>query len=198
MSKGLVEHNIIYYTKDYLLNISQYGLIDGGAIYIATKNDDLTVRYNYIHDISGAGSNRGIYCDDGARNFSIYGNIILNVYNSNCIDARYDPVLENYDKMQKANINKVIKNNIMDGGLRIEGKPEDDNGCIKGSNFILYKEGIRPSVKMVVNNVEYADEDTSLSYISTRDNVLVVTRKTRRELRKLPYYKQIKKYIKVT
>ena len=34
------------------------------------------------------GDNRGIFCDDGASNISIYGNVILNTPNSYCIDLR--------------------------------------------------------------------------------------------------------------
>ena len=194
---GVVEHNVIYYTKNYLSNISQYGLIDGGAIYIATKNDNLIVRYNYIHDISGAGSNRGIYCDDGAKNFSLYGNIILNVKNSKCIDARLDPALERFDKTQVANVNKVIKYNIINGGIILEGKPIANNGCVKGANIILFKDGEKLRTDMIVSNVETSEEDIYYLYKTTRDDAIVVPLSTRRELKELPFYKRIKKYIKV-
>ena len=192
-SRGLVEHNIMYYTKDYLSNIDDYGLIDGGAIYIATKNDDLVVRYNYIHDISGLGSNRGIYCDDGAKNFTLYGNIIMNIYNSKCIDARLDAALENYDRKQIANINKVMNYNVVNGSIRFEGKPIKKNGCIKGSNYLA---NVTDSNNVYnYSDMEEIHEDISITIREIGDTKVIVDRRTRNLLKNSPIYKDIKKYI---
>lgn len=191
-SKGLVEHNIIYYTKDYLLNISQYGLIDGGAIYIATKNDDLTVRYNYIHDISGCGSNRGIYCDDGAKNFCLYGNIILNIKNSRCIDARLDTALERFDKTQVANVNKVMYYNIIDGGLKFEGKPSKSNGCVKG---VTYVSNNNKTVPYDVSNVDELVDNIPIIIREVNEKKIIVDRMSYTLLSQSPAFKGIKRYV---
>lgn len=191
-SNGVVEHNVIYYTKDYLSNISQYGLIDGGAIYIATKNDNLIVRYNYIHDISGAGSNRGIYCDDGAKNFSLYGNIILNVKNSRCIDARLDPALERFDKTQVANVNKVMKYNIIDGGLKFEGKRSKSNGCVKGITYVSNK---NKTVPYDVSNVEVLADNIPINIRKVNEKKIIVDRKSYNLLTQSPAFEGMRRYV---
>lgn len=196
-SRGVVEDNAIYYTEEYVKNIIQHGLIDSGAISVGTINENTVIRYNFINNIVGIGSNRGIYCDDGAKNFTLYGNIVLNVANSRCLDARYDTVLEKYDNTQIANVNKVMKDNIINGGVLIQGRPSANNGCMKGRHYLLYKEGESFGFDMVVKDVEKVEDDVPLPYKTTRDNAIVVSRKTRRELRKLPFYKRIEKYITV-
>ena len=87
-SRGIIEHNEIYYTPSYNANYWKHTLMDSGAIYSWTQNDGTIIRYNYIHDITGMWENRGIFCDDGASNMKIYGNIILNIRNNYCIDSR--------------------------------------------------------------------------------------------------------------
>lgn len=194
-SRGVVEDNVIYYTDDYVTKMDQHGLIDSGAISIGTINEKAVVRYNFINNIAGIGSNRGIYCDDGAKNFTLYGNIVLNVANSRSLDARYDTALERYDNTQVANINKVMQYNIINGGLKIQGKPGGKNGCVKGKNILLYKQGEQPAFDIVVDNVETLEDDILLPYKTTKDRVIVVSRSTRRELRKLPFYDRIQQYI---
>lgn len=196
-SRGIVEDNIIYYTDDYVNNMEQHGLIDSGAISIGTINENAIIRYNFINNIVGIGSNRGIYCDDGAKNFTLYANIVLNVANSRCLDARYDNKLENYDNKQIANVNKVIEYNIVNGGILIQGRPSDGNGCSIGNNILLYNTKGQSDCDVVINNVEVIEDDRQLQYKTTREQSVVVSRKTRRELRKLPFYNRIKHYIKV-
>ncbi len=196
-SRGIVEDNAIYYTEEYVKNINQHSLIDSGAISVGTINENTVIRYNFINNIVGVGSNRGIYCDDGAKNFTLYGNIVLNVANSRCLDARYDTALEKYDNTQIANVNKVMKNNIINGGVLIQGRPSANNGCMKGRHYLLYKEGESFGFDIVVKDVENVEEDVPLTYKTTRDDAIVVSRKTRRELRKLPFYERIEKYIKL-
>lgn len=191
-SRGVVEHNVIYNTKDYLLNISQYGLIDGGAIYIATKNDNLIVQYNYIHDISGAGSNRGIYCDDGAKNFCLYGNIILNIQNSRCVDARLDNALERFDKTQVANINKVMNFNIIDGGIKFEGKPSMPNGCVKGVTYVSNKD---KTPTYDISNVTEIDGNISIKIQKVKNKKIIVDRNSYKLLRQSPAFEGMKRYV---
>lgn len=191
-SRGVVEHNVIYNTKDYILNINQYGLIDGGAIYIATKNDNLIVQYNYIHDISGAGSNRGIYCDDGAKNFCLYGNIILNIPNSRCVDARLDNTLERFDKTQVANINKVMKFNIIDGDIKFEGKPSIPNGCVKGVTYVSNKD---KTPTYDISNVKECDGYISIKIQNIKNKKIIVDRNSYKLLRQSPAFEGMKRYI---
>lgn len=195
-SVGIIEHNIIYNTEDYVSNIDQRGLIDGGAIYLYTINDNAIIRYNFINNISGCGSNRGIYCDDGAKNFKIFGNIIMKVHNSNSIDARYDAVLESFDKSQLANINKVMENNIVDGSIKFQGRRDGRNGCFKGSNFMFNSSQDRVP-KYDVLNVEFHQEDVQIEVKKIRNRSIVLSRSSRRQLKKYPIYKDIKQYINI-
>jgi hypothetical protein len=194
-SKGVIEYNVIYYSDDYLNAINNHGLIDSGAIYIATKNDDVIARYNFINNISGAGANRGIYCDDGAKNFTLYGNIILNIHNGRCIDARNDASLELFDKNEVANINKVMEYNIYDGSVKFHGKAIQSNGCIKGVNFITnHKE---TDVIYDYANMEKKEDDIVINIRRVRGTKIVVDWGTRRVLRQTPAYEGLKKYISI-
>ena len=189
-SNGYIECNEIFCSKSYLNNVEQHGLIDGGAIYLWTKNDDVVIRYNYIGNISGAGSNRGIYCDDGAYGFTIYGNVISNVINSNYIDSRIDQ-----SDFLTTNTNNIVMYNIIEGRYKFEGSLKPNNGCIKGKNIVLKQKGAAP-FHIVVNNIESQQEDTYLEYKSNRDLGIIVPQSTRKELRKLPFYRLIRKYLK--
>lgn len=85
--------------------------MDGGAIYLATKNAGSIVRNNYIHGFSGMKSNLGIFRDDGASNFELYGNYILCARNdelpkmivNNAVRPEDDIVLD-YTGMKKGKI----------------------------------------------------------------------------------------------
>ena len=193
--RGIVEQNIIYNTEDYIKNIDQHGLMDGGAIYLWTLNDGAVIRYNFINNISGAGYNRGIYCDDGAMNFALYGNIILNVHNSNCIDARYSGVLEDFNKSKSSNINKVVEYNIVNGGVKLQGKPKFKNGCVKGINYITEKV-VTGNVRNY-NDLEEKKEDIIINIRKVRNTKVIVDRKSRRLLRSTPIYDEIKRYITI-
>ena len=188
---GAVENNELYFTDEYADYARKSSLIDGGAIYIYTKNAGTTVRYNRIHNYTGAHSNRGIYCDDGAYGFSVYGNVITSISNSNYIDSRLVP-----SSTLPTNTNNLMENNIVAGRYKFEGRAGADNGCVKGQNIVLSEAGAEP-YKIILNNLDERAGDRYMEYRGTKDLKIVVSRKTRRELRKLPYYKHIKKYITV-
>ena len=194
-SKGIVDYNIIYSTDDYIDNIDQYGLIDGGAIYLWTLNDDAIIRYNFINNISGAGYNRGIYCDDGAKNFTLQGNIVMNVLNCNCIDARYAGVLENIDNTKTSNVSKVMRYNIINGDVKFQGKPIPENGCIKDCNYVTNIED-KGSVRDY-DNLEVKTDDITIKIRKVRKSKVVVDRKTKKLLKTCPVYNEIKQYITV-
>ena len=154
LSKGIVEHNEMYYTPSYFNNKEKYTLMDGGAIYAWTQNDDVIIRYNYIHDYTGMGDNRGIFCDDGASNMNIYGNVILNVPNSYCIDSRR---IKDYENGFENNANNFVAHNIIDGSVRLQGY-NTGRHTLKGANYVLRKEEIN-SLKNKFDNLEYEEED---------------------------------------
>lgn len=155
---GVIENNDLSFSQDYLNHIDNYGIMDGGAIYIATRNTRTIVRNNHIHGFSGMHSNRGIFCDDGAFNVEIYGNVITGIANSYCIDSRRVRKVERSNDpespIERANINIIIRDNTIDGGIRFVAHEGPDNGCVKGTNYILPgKKGKMPemTVKNVVN-----------------------------------------------
>ena len=185
---GIVEDNVLLFTDDYAEKMPKNSLIDAGAIYVCTKNVGTIIRYNRIHNYTGAHSNRGIYCDDGAYGFSIYGNVITGISNSNYIDSRLNPLQD-----LPNNTNNVVMYNIIGGGYKFEGSTSANNGCIKGENIVLYKKGDLP-YEIIINNVINPENDTFLEYKGNRGLKIVVPHSTSKELRKLPFYKRIKKY----
>lgn len=168
---GVIENNDLSYSQDYLDHIDNYGIMDGGAIYLATKNAGSIVRNNYIHGFSGIKHNRGIFCDDGASNIEIYGNVITDIANSMCIDSRRVTFVERSNTpesgIDRANINIVIRDNTVDGSIRFEAHEDSDNGCVKGANYIFPSEdGKMP--KMVISNVANPEEDIVLKSSETK------------------------------
>ena len=119
---GVVEHNQLFYSPSYMASWRRHSLMDSGAIYLYTQNDSVVIRHNNIHDYNGACDNRGIFCDDGASNFSIYANTIRNIPNSFCIDSRRTPNIETDErsKVRRVNLNNRIYDNDVDGPIRFE------------------------------------------------------------------------------
>lgn len=188
---GIVEDNVLYYTEKHHDWSKLNSLIDGGAIYLWTRNEGTAIRFNRIHNYVGAGSNRGIYCDDGAYGFSIYGNIISSIDNYNYIDSRFNPI-----KGLPTNTNNIVLYNIVEGAYQFVGSSEPNNGCIKGQNIILTrKSDSRP--ELVIDNFANPEEDVFLGYNKNIDLVIKVPRSTIRQLKKLPFYRRIKKYFRV-
>ena len=168
---GIIENNDLSYSQDYMDQIDNYSVMDGGAIYIATKNAGSTVRNNYIHGFSGIKHNRGIFCDDGASNIEIYGNVVTDIANSMCIDSRRVTFVECSNTpesgIERANVNIVIRDNTVDGSIRFEAHEDSDNGCVKGANYVLPSEdGKMP--KMVISNVANPEEDIVVNYSETK------------------------------
>ena len=133
-SQGIIEYNEMSYTPEYYNNYLQHTLMDCGAIYVWTQNDNVIIRNNYIHDYIGAGDNRGIFCDDGAMNLYIYKNIVLNTPNCYSIDSRSvnDP-----ENKYNCNSNNFMAYNIVDNKVRFMGYSGEERHCVKGYNFVL-------------------------------------------------------------
>ena len=162
---GIIENNDLSFDQDYIDRIDNYGIIDGGAIYLATKHTSAIIRNNYIHGFSGRKSNRGIFCDDGAYNIEIYGNVITNIANSRCIDSRRVPKVERSNTpesdIERANVNIVIRDNVVDGSIRFEAHEDPNNGCVKGVNYILPdQDGKVP--QMTIDHVAVQEDDIIL------------------------------------
>ena len=121
-SSGIVENNEIYQTAEYNSAAPMNLLMDTGAIYVGTQNTSLTIRNNYIHDISGPFDNRGIFCDDGTVNTTITGNRVQRVANSWCIDLRRDLSIETRSdsRVRRVNVGNQVKDNQVDGRIRFE------------------------------------------------------------------------------
>ena len=149
---SIVEGNIMKWTPDWEKKMKVYGLVDGGAIYVSTCNKRAIIRNNTIINFGGHGSNRAIYCDDGAFNVTIYGNVIKGTRNSYDIDSR------DCSKKWKRkggegtcpNTGNYIAYNICDGKLKLEGASVvSNNRCVFENNIIV---GRYKGVKDIVNN----------------------------------------------
>lgn len=198
-SYGIVEYNELIYTDAYIADIDDHGIMDGGAIYISTKNDGAIVRYNIIRNYTGIKDNRGIFCDDGAYNFQIYGNIITGNYNSYCIDSRRVKNVEasksSETGIERSNINNIIRDNVVEGSIRFEGHEDADNGCYRGSNYLLSNND-NVTLKSVYMNVNNDKEDVTLSCYSEDNGIVILSRSDYKRLKRLDNWKQIKRFIK--
>lgn len=97
-------------------------LMDSGAIYTWTINTDVTIRNNYVHDITGPAHNRGIFCDDGTVNVKILSNRVERISNSYCIDLRRALDIETSpnSRIKRVNVGNVMAGNSVDGKVRFE------------------------------------------------------------------------------
>jgi len=135
---GVVEDNEIYLTPKGYRKASLEGLMDSGAIYLWTRQTDVTIRNNSIHDITGPGDNRGILCDDGTVHTHLLGNHITHIANSYTIDLRRVSFVETEQGsvVKRTNICNELSDNYVDGPLRFECRGGDD-GCIVGETYYL-------------------------------------------------------------
>lgn len=192
-SRGVVENNELYYTSNYLNDVENNAIMDGGAIYIWTINDGAIIRNNSIHDISGIKDNRGIFCDDGARNFQIYGNVITNIHNSYCIDSRRVSSMES--SIGPTNVNNFISENIIDGSIRFQGN-EKKSGCKYGTNYRLVEINDNDIINDNISNVSISGDMVSLQYLGSKRNKIVLSKKDFKQLRRSSSgWKDIKRYV---
>jgi hypothetical protein len=171
-SKGIVEYNEMYYTSAYLSENWKHTLMDSGAIYTWTQNDEVIIRYNYIHDYVGMADNRGVFCDDGACNLKIYGNIILNTPNGYSIDSR--KVKDQHEGFTN-NANNVMAYNIVDNSICFMGYGDEERHCLKGGNYILQYDNQNIKKQMMYVDLEKSEEDVIVSkkWVKRRINRLL-------------------------
>lgn len=169
-SIGIIEYNEFLMTPEYRNNGSYTPLMDGGAIYSATRNYLAVIRYNFISGHSGPNKNIGIYGDDGVQNMWVFCNMIINSRNYYAIDMR--TANTRFD----ANMNNRIAYNIIDGCYRFEGKSTENqenntdgsDGNYKGRNLVLY-DVCSPFAKNSIRNLEETqiEEDTYIGGCKT-------------------------------
>lgn len=186
---GVVEYNTILYTDEYMAQLPQKTLMDGGAIYISTQNDDTTIRYNTIRNYSGMYENRGVYCDDGAGNLKIYGNVVTGITNFHCIESRRVASVES--KSGPSNTGNVIRDNIVDGEIYFVGREGENNGCEYGTNYFLI-EGSGRGPKNTIRNVRIVGEDVLLDFTGETKGQIGVSSKSYKVLKKSKNWKQVK------
>ena len=134
---GIVERNEICMSEAFRSTVPRM-LIDSGAIYVWTRNNGLIIRNNYIHDIAGPHGNRGILCDDGTCNVHIYGNRVVRVEGTFCIDLRMFRRVGwmKGSRVHDPNTGNVMYGNIIDGRCRFRIRRSDPTSH-KGANIKL-------------------------------------------------------------
>ena len=131
---GVISQNEIYYSGDYLSSPQEYTAMDSGSIYCYTQTEGVLIENNFIHDITGRRHNRGIFCDDGAKNITIKKNIITRIHNSYCIDSRN--VTSVAKRVPDHNTGNICEDNLVDGEVRfyIKDKSSKEVGTTKISS----------------------------------------------------------------
>lgn len=191
---GTVEQNTIFYSPEWLSNIMGHSLMDSGAIYLYTQMDNVRVRHNFIHDYTGAYDNRGIFCDDGAKNFTIEGNIILHTPNSFSIDARRTISIETNPRSHtdEVNVNNTIAYNIIDGSIRFEGRNNNAN-CTLGRNIFL-RQRTDSAQTNVLAYLSTSTPFTVAAYQGLSNGLVRVPSTTLRLIRALPSWPYLRQF----
>ena len=203
-SGGIVEYNHIWYDTEHLNSAWKYTIMDAGAIYFWTQNENAIVRYNYIHDYTGMRHNRGIYCDDGAKGVKIYGNLVINISNGYAIDsrrvARTEMEKNRVSKSVNNNINNVIMYNLTDGTINFVGNEKSKNGCVKGENILIYKVGEKDKDNKYIpqiKNIELNVKDEEFSFLGYDERGIIVSEEVWKVMGELPCFEQIKRFVRV-
>lgn len=131
VSSGIIERNECCMTPSFR-QPPMRSLIDGGVIYVSTQNRSLTIRDNYVHDISGPHGNRGIFGDDGVVNVTICDNRVFRVKGSYCIDVRRDLEIERRSSsaISRVNTGNRFYGNHYDGQIRLYVRKDDPDSYI--------------------------------------------------------------------
>lgn len=172
-SKGIIEYNEMYFTPTYFKESWKHMLMDSGAIYTWTQNDEVIIRYNYIHDYTGASENRGIFCDDGANNLKIYGNVVLNIPNNFSIDARTS---KDQHEGFTNNANNFMAQNVVDNRVRFQGYEGENRHVVKGTNYIL-RNTDRNHLMNEFANLEMEIEDEMIDVDEIVENEKLIMKK---------------------
>lgn len=189
-SKGIIENNEIYFGDDYYSHPEKCSLMDGGAIYIGTLCEQVIVRYNYIHHFRGVKSNRAIYCDDGAMNVKIYGNVISGVTNAHSILSWRSKSINK--KFPQSNDGIEFYYNVIWGSYKFDERP--NSSCIHGKNLVLYGDD-EAIPNNILNHFVYQEQDLVFSGASMENGKMKIPSEAMLELKKFPTYEKMKKWI---
>lgn len=137
VTSGIVEENEICMSDSFRSGV-QRELIDGGAIYVWTQNQDVTIRRNYIHDIDGPHGNRGIFADDGAVNVEITDNLLLNIAGGRGIDLRraFRVERKRNSYIHQVNVGNRMAGNILDGRCRFFVRRGDSTSVCGENQYV--------------------------------------------------------------
>ena len=191
VTSGIIEDNEICYGNEYFSNCEKYTLMDGGAVYVSTLSDKIIVRYNYIHDYRGVRSNRAIYCDDGAMNVKIYGNVIRNIPGAHAVFSWRAKSVNS--KVSGSNDGICFYYNVIWGNYKLDERP--NSSCIHGKNLILYAQGEQAPKNELVN-FKYQENDIVFSGAEVADGKLVVPQSAKKELKLFPTYEKMSQWLK--
>lgn len=191
-SSGMVKENEFYYTDEFFNSASHNLLMDNGAIYVNTINDELIIKNNYIHNIAGAGDNNGVFMDDGARNTNILGNIIINTPTGHAISSRRVKSVE--ELAGETNVGNVIRDNFIGGNIRFEGREESNNDCEIGTNYIL-SNGVVTTYNNKLENVSITGDYIPLTYVRINSSQIELQKTSYSDIDYIPARDWIKKYI---
>lgn len=189
---GIIEYNEISFDAQYREDLLNRTLMDAGAIYLGTVHDRTIVRYNHIHDYVGVYSYNGIYCDDGAFNCKIYGNVITGITRGYCISSRRVAWIEKDPKsrVREANFGNFIAYNLLDGKYKFEGRP-GNNRCTKGENILLIPVGKeKPSVS--TSNISNQQDDRFVPVHSINEGEINLNRPS---YEFLPEFQPLQNYV---
>jgi len=148
----IIERNYVRLTKGFTDNILAKTLADCGGIFFGPSCTQGIIRDNIVVGMNGISSNRGIFLDDGAKNVSIYGNLIMGTKNSYDIDLR---LCSTFSKdIPDYNTNNNIFHNIMTGYYRFQDRGINSH-CVGGQNIQLLSDSQK---KTIVNVENYASD----------------------------------------
>ena len=137
VTSGVVEENEICMSERFRNQIPRE-LIDGGAIYLWTQNEAVSIRNNFIHDLDGPHGNKGIFADDGTVGVEISGNLLLSVHGGRSIDLRRAHRVERkrISCIRRVNVRNRMEENILDGRCRFYTRRGDPDSYV-GRNLEL-------------------------------------------------------------
>lgn len=187
-SYGIIEYNQIRYSQRYADFMKKYSSTDGGAIYTSTRNDSAVIRYNFVDNYCGIKSKRSLYCDDGASNVKIYGNVF---HQGDETPAVFGWRCKKADSTCLANSGIIFKHNVIWGKYYFDERP--NGGCIHDTNVIIY-DTRRPN--NTLNNFSSLGNDVYISGASIEEGKLKVSKRNRVVIEQLPTYKGMARWIK--
>lgn len=184
---GLVDSNHLYYTVNFLKNYTEHTMMDSGTIYTWTKNDDVTISNNVIHDYAGSGDNRGIFCDDGTKNVTIRDNLIYSIGGDLCITLGLVSRVSQY--VPDYNSNNICEGNIVVGDIIFEGRDESQYASRFIDNVIITEKG-RTSSQSRISDVYKKNNHSFVGSVSGKG--ISVDKKGKKRISNMPAYRKNK------